>query len=117
MADTEKLKEIVNLLPGENCGKCGFENCGKFALALVEGKAKPTECRKSNSNLKEIYSALGIEVSSEQELQVTGRVHGNHTHVHHGHHKHNGHIGHGRHESKRLHPVGHHSKHKHTIFS
>ena len=52
--DTEKLKKVVNFLAGENCGKCGFQNCGEFAVALVEGKASPVDCRKSLDNLKEI---------------------------------------------------------------
>ena len=102
MTDTEKLREIVSLLPGKNCGKCGYENCGEFAVALVEGKAKPAECRKSLSKVKEICLALGIEAPSEQELKEMGRGHGHHHHVHHGH---DGHHGHGRHP----HSLGHHS--------
>ena len=82
--DTEKLRKIVNLLPGENCGKCGFDNCGAFAVALLEKKASPLDCRKSHSSLKDICEVLGIEVTEGAELQVAGRR--GHHHGHHGHH-------------------------------
>ena len=101
MADTtkdrEKLREIVQLLPGKNCGKCGHENCGKFAVALVEGQAQPADCRKNISNVKEICAILGIEPPSEQELQTLQKKH-HHGHEHHGHgDQHHGHHGHGKH--------------------
>jgi len=35
----EKVKKIVKVLPELNCGKCGFDNCGKFARAVAEEKA------------------------------------------------------------------------------
>ena len=92
----EKAKKIIDLLPGEHCGKCGFENCGKFAVALAEGKAKPTGCRKSVNNIKQICEVLGIEAPSEQDLELIRQKHkhhhhhGHHHHDHHGHRKHRG---------------------------
>ena len=41
----EKAREIVGYLPGKNCGKCGFANCGEFAVAVAEGKATISDCR------------------------------------------------------------------------
>jgi len=32
------MKEIAKLLPGYNCGECGFKNCREFARALLRGK-------------------------------------------------------------------------------
>lgn len=32
------MKEIAKLLPGFNCGECGFKNCREFARALLKGK-------------------------------------------------------------------------------
>jgi len=31
------MKEIAKLLPGYNCGECGFKNCREFARALLKG--------------------------------------------------------------------------------
>lgn len=93
MADTEILRKIVSLLPGENCGKCGFENCGKFAVALADGKAKPTECRQGIPRLKEICEVLGMEAPSERGLPAKGWGHGYYRPVHHGHHRYTRHGG------------------------
>jgi len=40
----EKTKKIIKILPKLNCGKCGFDNCGKFAKAVAEGKAPCYGC-------------------------------------------------------------------------
>jgi len=32
------MKEIAKLLPGFNCGECGFKNCREFAKALLKGQ-------------------------------------------------------------------------------
>jgi len=32
------MKEIAKLLPGYNCGECGFKNCREFARALLKGQ-------------------------------------------------------------------------------
>ncbi len=32
------MKEIAKLLPGFNCGECGFKNCREFARALLKGQ-------------------------------------------------------------------------------
>jgi len=45
MPESEKLSQLVAVLPGANCGVCGFAGCEDFAKALVEGKAKFDGCR------------------------------------------------------------------------
>ena len=40
----EKTKKIVKVLPELNCGKCGFDNCGKFARVLAEGRVSCDSC-------------------------------------------------------------------------
>jgi len=37
--------EILEELPGLDCGDCGFESCEGMAQAIVEGKAKLKDCR------------------------------------------------------------------------
>lgn len=34
-----RVTDIITLLPGANCGACGFPGCAGFANAIVEGKA------------------------------------------------------------------------------
>lgn len=33
-----RIGEITNLLPGANCGGCGFAGCGALADAIVSGQ-------------------------------------------------------------------------------
>ncbi|HEY4712390.1 MAG TPA: (Fe-S)-binding protein [Dehalococcoidia bacterium] len=78
-----KVREIVNLLPKENCGKCGFQNCGGFALAVAEKVTSPFGCHRNPSAGYEICKALGVEVPEEGKVAAgysqshrRGRRHG-----------------------------------------
>lgn len=102
--NVQKAREIVALLPKENCGKCGFENCGRFALAVIEGSASPFGCHHNPGAGYEICKVLGREVPEDAGVLAGSRGHhhgGHHVHVsgHHGGHGrgHNGghHHGHG----------------------
>ena len=37
-------KELKNLVPNLNCGKCGFKSCNEFIRAVLDGKAKKEQC-------------------------------------------------------------------------
>lgn len=42
------IELITGLLPGYNCGACGFPGCANFAKGLVEGEANQiSRCRPS----------------------------------------------------------------------
>lgn len=97
----DKARKIVTLLPKENCGKCGYNNCGEFAIALAEGKASPYDCHKSQSSAREIAEVAGIELPERAEVHACAHSHhhpgdmGHHFGHHHGHY--DGRHGHGRH--------------------
>ena len=40
----EKAEAIEEMLPGANCGACGFSGCSGYAKALAHGEAKPGLC-------------------------------------------------------------------------
>jgi iron only hydrogenase large subunit-like protein len=59
-----------------NCGGCGYETCGEFAMAVLSGHAEPTMClsflreqaqKKANALLHSIPSAI---VLANQELKI-----------------------------------------------
>lgn len=52
------LKEIEGLLPGSQCGQCGYPGCSAAASALVEGDAKVTCCPPGGVALAETLAAL-----------------------------------------------------------
>ena len=59
-------KKIVELLPKTNCGKCGYDNCGRFAKAVAEGNASPFGCQENPAAGYRISEVLGIEVPEQE---------------------------------------------------
>ena len=44
-----RVEQITAMLPGYNCGACGYPGCSGLAEALVNGDAKsPTQCKPSS---------------------------------------------------------------------
>jgi Na+-translocating ferredoxin:NAD+ oxidoreductase subunit B len=69
------VDELESLLPGSQCGQCGFPGCRAAAVALAEGIGPPTLCPPGGSALVEqIATLLGIDVDlsavAEPELLV-----------------------------------------------
>ncbi len=53
---------IQDVLPGANCGACGYPGCSGFAKGVAEGKVQPTACTPGGAEVIEaIASVLGIE--------------------------------------------------------
>lgn len=36
----ERIEAVIEMLPGYNCGACGFPGCGGFGEAIVEGNVE-----------------------------------------------------------------------------
>ncbi len=54
--------EIEALLPGTNCGQCGFPGCAAAARALAEGRAGVTLCPPGGRALVgDLAAKLGVE--------------------------------------------------------
>lgn len=52
--EDNRIEEITKMLPGYNCGSCGFPGCSGMAEALVKGEEKtPDKCRPSKPEQKE----------------------------------------------------------------
>ncbi len=63
-----KIEVVTELLPGANCGACGFAGCSDFAKALVTGEAKPGACPVSSSeDLTNISAELGVKPGTEEK--------------------------------------------------
>ena len=72
-------QEIEQMLPGSQCGQCGFPGCGPAAAALANGEAAVTLCPPGGRSLaSELASKLGIEAdlsSLEDKVPMIARVH------------------------------------------
>jgi electron transport complex protein RnfB len=56
-----RVEEVTKLLPGYNCGACGFPGCSGFADAIVNGKVdRLNHCKpgKEDKNFKPILEFL-----------------------------------------------------------
>ena len=62
--ETNPLVEAIReVLPGANCGACGYPGCDGCAVAMVEGKAPASACSVGGQSVAEkVASILGVEV-------------------------------------------------------
>ncbi|MDD3610167.1 MAG: RnfABCDGE type electron transport complex subunit B [Halothiobacillaceae bacterium] len=60
-----RIAEVEALLPGSQCGQCGFPGCAPAAAALVAGAAPVTLCPPGGRDLVEKLAALlGVEADT-----------------------------------------------------
>jgi len=62
------LEETVNMLPGLNCGACGFTGCQNFAEALVKGDN--IACPVMGAGMDAVYKVLGRQVSENRTFKA-----------------------------------------------
>lgn len=59
----ERQEKLMDILPGANCGGCGFAGCSGYAAALAKGETAPDLCPPGGPDLAaQIGKLLGIEV-------------------------------------------------------
>jgi len=70
----ENAEKIAELLPGANCGGCGYTGCAALAEAIAEGKAPMNACNSlSKEKIEEIASILG-KAPAEQAVRMRAQV-------------------------------------------
>ena len=58
-----KVEAILGILPGVNCGACGYPGCSGYASGVVESGAKMTLCAPGGPKVaKAIGDIMGVEV-------------------------------------------------------
>ena len=45
VAEDPRVEKVTGLLPGANCGGCGYAGCADYARAIVEKGAPTNLCR------------------------------------------------------------------------
>ncbi len=75
------VEKIEALLPGSQCGQCGFPGCGPAAEAVVNGEAPVTLCPPGGRALAQTLAGLlGVTVDLagvEDKVPVVAHVHEN----------------------------------------
>lgn len=59
------VDEVLEMMPGSNCGQCGFPGCSGAASALVDGSAAATVCPPGG---KALASALAAKLGLSLDL-------------------------------------------------
>jgi len=64
----ERISMLTEIMPGANCGACGYPGCSGYAAALVTDNAKTNLCTPGGSEvLAKISSILGVEAGSMEK--------------------------------------------------
>lgn len=75
-----RIGQVADLLPGANCGGCGYAGCADYAKAIVTQNAELTHCAPGGSKVAQsIAACLGraaAEVAPRVAIVLCG---GNHT--------------------------------------
>lgn len=60
-----RLDQITDLLPGANCGACGFAGCRAFAEKALAGEVAPAGCTvMGEAELDDVAAVLGVEAGA-----------------------------------------------------
>jgi len=74
----ERVEKIVEILPGANCGGCGYPGCMGYAEALVHGDGVPPDlCSPGGADTaRKIGEILGVEVETRARMYPVVRCRG-----------------------------------------
>jgi electron transport complex protein RnfB len=67
-----RLEEVTAMLPGLNCGACGYPGCVGLAQALVDGKAQPVLCKPSKPAQRDAITAY---LAAQKEGHAVAHAH------------------------------------------
>ncbi len=66
-----RVDEVQDVLPGANCGACGYPGCGGLAEAIVDGRAPVDACPVGGPAMWEsIARIMGVELTTDRERMV-----------------------------------------------
>jgi Na+-translocating ferredoxin:NAD+ oxidoreductase subunit B len=64
-----RIDDVADLLPGANCGACGYAGCRAFAEATVSGTVEPAGCPVMGPDMREDVAAyLGVDAGSAAKV-------------------------------------------------
>lgn len=57
-----RIDAVTEILPGSNCGSCGYAGCRGFAEGVIAGAVQPAKCNvMSRENVEAMANYLGVE--------------------------------------------------------
>lgn len=65
----EKEEAVLELLPGNNCGGCGYPGCAGLAAAIASGEAPTNACPVGGAEVgKKIAAVMGVEAEESERM-------------------------------------------------
>ncbi|MCI5892173.1 MAG: RnfABCDGE type electron transport complex subunit B [Clostridiales bacterium] len=76
--EDERIPQILEVLPGANCGGCGFAGCSAYASALCKGGVKTNMCPVGGEAVaSKISEIMGVENEVKEKLVARVLCNGN----------------------------------------
>lgn len=67
----ERVEKIVDVLPGANCGGCGYAGCNALAEAVVKGEAKCSGCIVGGDAVAaKVAEIMGVAAGSTERMRA-----------------------------------------------
>jgi Na+-translocating ferredoxin:NAD+ oxidoreductase RNF subunit RnfB len=67
----ERIEGVEKILPGLNCGACGYAGCPSYAEAIITSGAPLTSCTAGGAEVAKALAAfMGVELSVSNERKV-----------------------------------------------
>jgi CO dehydrogenase/acetyl-CoA synthase gamma subunit (corrinoid Fe-S protein) len=51
-------EDLVEFLPGLDCGDCGYPSCVEFGAAILENRANPQKCQELNPTFAKLLASI-----------------------------------------------------------
>ena len=65
----EKEEAILGILPGNNCGGCGYPGCSGLAAAIAKGEAPVNQCPVGGQPVADkIAKVMGVEAEAGEKM-------------------------------------------------
>ncbi|MDR3149889.1 MAG: RnfABCDGE type electron transport complex subunit B [Oscillospiraceae bacterium] len=65
----EREEEIIKVLPGANCGGCGFQGCAAYAHAVTDGAAEVNRCTVGGADVaQDVAEIMGIAAGEVKRI-------------------------------------------------
>lgn len=76
--ETNPLEEkVIEALPGNNCGGCGYAGCNALAAAIVKGEAPVSQCPVGGEPVAaQIAAIMGVEADASDKMTAHVRCKG-----------------------------------------
>lgn len=78
VTEDKRKAQILECLPGANCGGCGYAGCAAYADAMIVGEASAALCNATNQKtVDRIAAILGVEAEVVEKRYAKVRCNGN----------------------------------------